>query len=356
MYISADILSVTNRPLALKKTIVNEQIIEALRAFLVKVVDVEPLLQDGKPFQPQYVLDDAKIQKKSGKEETGILSTNTFFYQLYMEAVKGFKQLYIGWQSGATIDIGKVRNVILPLIEESFDQRDEIFKIYHYCKVEEYYFHHPVTVSLLSSYLARKLNFNQGDINQIAIAGLLSDCGMAKVNPSILTKKIALTESDYKEVKQHPVHSYNMLKNVMSIKEGVKMGVLQHHERIDGSGYPLAVRGEQLYPFGKIIALADTYQAMVSIRPYRSKQSPFKVLEQIMKDEFVKFDLTVLGELKKGIANFSSGTKVRLSNGETAEIVFIDDQYPTRPMVKLDQTAEIVALKDKNAIYIEELI
>jgi HD-GYP domain-containing protein (c-di-GMP phosphodiesterase class II) len=249
-----------------------------------------------------------------------------------------------------------VRQVILPLVSKLEDHEEEIIKLYLYSKQEEYIYHHSVSVALLSAFLAKKLEYKQGDINQIALTGLLCDCGMAKVSPNIMTKKVTLTESEYKDIKQHPIHSYNLLKSIMTIKEGVKMGVLQHHERIDSSGYPLGVKGEQLHPYSNIVALADTYQAMVSVRPYRSKQSPFKVLEQIIQDDFGKFDLKVVNELKKALIKFSAGTKVKLSNGLEAEIVFVDEQYPTRPIIRFAQTEEIIALKNKGELFIEELL
>jgi HD-GYP domain-containing protein (c-di-GMP phosphodiesterase class II) len=350
--LSKDILSASNKLLACKSTVVSKNIKEALQAFLINEVEVESILEDGKVFQPSYMLE----EKHKVEDEKIEIEHSKSFYQLYNDTVLSYKQLYIGWQAGVLIDITKVRQVILPLVSKLEDHEEEILKLYLYSKQEEYIYHHSVSVALLSAFLAKKLEYKQGDINQIALTGLLCDCGMAKVSPNIMTKKVTLTEREYKDIKQHPIHSYNLLKNIKTIKEGVKMGVLQHHERIDSSGYPLGVKGEQLHPYSNIVALADTYQAMVSVRPYRSKQSPFKVLEQIIQDDFGKFDLKVVNELKKALIKFSAGTKVKLSNGLEAEIVFVDEQYPTRPIIRFAQTEEIIALKNKGELFIEELL
>jgi HD-GYP domain-containing protein (c-di-GMP phosphodiesterase class II) len=350
--LSKNVLSATNKLLAYKKTVVDQHIKTALQAFLVKEIEVESFLANGEKFQPDYYLD----------ENEKLMDHNTFtiseksFNQLYVEAIKAIKQLFISWQSGALLDIAKVRQVIIPLVERLEGNEEDILKLYHQSIQEDYIYHHSISVALLSALLGKKLDYKQGDINQIALTGLLCDCGMSKITPNILTKHVPLTENEYRDVKQHPVHSYNLLKQIMSIKEGVKMGVLQHHERIDGSGYPLGVKGDKLHPYSKIVALADTYQAMVSVRPYRKKQSPFKVLEQIMQDEFGKFDIKVINELKKIIIKFSVGTKVKLSNGMEAEIVFVDDQNPTRPMIKAIQSGEILSLKDMREIFIEDII
>lgn len=341
-------MSTSNQILVYKNTVVTERLIEVIQAFLISEVEVERTLENGDLFE----LEDDQKKLKRGEESQGDFS----FFHLYNQTVYDFKQLYHSWETGGAIDIGKVRSILLPLVELLDSNENEVFKLYHYSNQDDYLYHHSVSVALLSAFLAKKLGYQKGEINQISLTGVLCDCGMTKVNSTIVKKRFTLTEREYKEVKQHPVHSYQLLKNIPSLKEGVKLGVLQHHERIDKSGYPLGVSGDQLHPYSKIVALADTYQAMVTMRPYRIKQSPFKVLEQIMQDSFGKFDIKVVNKLKSGLLKFSTGTKVKLSNGHIAEIVFIDEQSPTRPMVKLLETEEIIILKNTREIFIEEII
>ena len=84
----------------------------------------------------------------------------------------------------------------------------------------------------------------------------------------------------------------------------MKVAILEHHERINGSGYLLRKKGDAIHIFSKIIAVADVYHAMTSERIYRKKQSPFKVMEMIMHDDFGKFDLTIVKTLLAGLTNF----------------------------------------------------
>ncbi|MED4403279.1 HD-GYP domain-containing protein [Metabacillus fastidiosus] len=349
-----DVVLSTKRPLAHKKTIINLQHIEAFKAFLIDSVEVEPTVMDVDIVSSKDAIEEK--ENSNSKINENIQQEINDFYSLYVKAVNSYKQLYIAWQSGMTIEISKIRDLVLPLVKALLNNKEEILKISHYTKTEEYYFYHPISVSLLSAYLADSLNMSEGEINQISITGLLADCGMSKIDQSILKKNNPLTEQDFREMKQHPAHSYNMIKNIPSLKEAVKIGVLQHHERIDGSGYPMSLSGSKLHLYGKIVAIADTFQAMVCDRPYRRKQSPFKVLEQMIEDDFGKFDIMVLDELKKIIAKLSVGTKVRLSNNQIGEIVFTEEQYPTRPMLRIINTNEFIALKEKRDLYIEELV
>jgi HD-GYP domain-containing protein (c-di-GMP phosphodiesterase class II) len=346
--LSADVTSVTNKPIIPKKTIIRKQHIDILHAFLINEIQVEPTLVTGKPFLPN--------ESKEDTVQENQVDLNMLFSSHYLKIVQEYKGMFSSWQSGSPIDIVKVRKFFIPLLERSILAPSDIFMLHHYSSKEDYLFHHSVTVGLLSGFLGKKLNYEKGEWIQIAIAGLLSDCGMAKVSPKILEKQTALLPEEYNEIRYHPTHGYKMLQNLPVIREGVKLGVFQHHERTDGSGYPLGITGEKIHPFGKIIAVADVFHAMTSERTYRTKQSPFKVLELILQDSFGQFDIPVTQALTSGLANFSIGTKVRLSDNQTGEIVFVESKSPTRPMVKLDINDEFIQLSNRRDLFIEEIL
>ncbi|WP_325048963.1 HD-GYP domain-containing protein [Peribacillus saganii] len=341
-----DVYSVTNRPIMTKKTVLNNDLLEVLHAFLVIEVSVEKTLIDGRTFIPAEVID----------EEAEAAATETAFNTQYLNAVQSYKKLFKSWQAGSPVDTTKVREIVLPLLNKAFENPADIFQLHHYSTKEEYFFHHAVSVALLSGFIAKKLNYGTGDILQVAMGGCLCDCGMSKVSPKILEKKTVLTFSEFEEIKKHPIHGLKMLQNSSFLKEGVKFAVFQHHERLDGSGYPSGRKGQQPHPFANIVAIADVYHALTSERIYRKKHSPFKVLEMILHDDFGKFDIAALKALMSGIASFSIGSRVRLSNGFTAEILFIETNSPTRPLVKVMETNEILHLEKKRELYIDEII
>ena len=117
---------------------------------------------------------------------------------------------------------------------------------------------------------------------------------MAKVQSSIIQKRAALTHNEFKEIKNHINYSYQMVQHIPSLKEGAKVAIFQHHERLDGSGYPMGIKSNKIHPIAQIIAVADTYHAMTSERMYRKKQSPFRVLELMRQDQFGQFDISAL--------------------------------------------------------------
>lgn len=341
-----DVMSLTNRPIMPSKTILTQELIQYLHAFLITEVNVQRTLVNGTPFIPSEIIEEEIVEELS--------EHHLAFTDLFLEAVRDYKKEFSKWQSGFQLDITKVRSILIPLIEELESNAGEVFFLHHLSTEKEYLYQHSIAVALLSAFIGKKLKYNKGDIVQLALAGCLADCGMAKVSTRLLNKNDALTSTEFEEIKNHPIYSYKMIQGSNLLRDDAKISIYQHHERLDGSGYP---RGAQkIHRFAKIIAVADTFHAMTSARLYRQKQSPFKVLEMIMEDSFGKFDISVIRALQSGIMNFSIGSKVKLSDGEMAEILFIEEKSPTRPLIKVIDTNEIIQLEKHRNIFIEEVI
>jgi HD-GYP domain-containing protein (c-di-GMP phosphodiesterase class II) len=134
-------------------------------------------------------------------------------------------------------------------------------------------------------------------------------------------------------MKQHPIYGYNILKKNNILSNDVLMGALMHHEREDGSGYPLGLKGEKIHTYGKIVAVADIFDAMMSDRVYRKKRPPFKVAEYISDRSFDSLDPYISRVFLQGISRFFVGNIVRLSDGRIGKVIYIYPQQPTKPVV-----------------------
>jgi HD-GYP domain-containing protein (c-di-GMP phosphodiesterase class II) len=344
--LAEDVLGKTKKPIMLKNTVVTSTLLNVLEKFLIEEVCVEPVLANGEPFRPTELPE---------AHHDGSIS-NEHSISLYLKAVQKYKKAFQSWQSGFPIDIAEVRNMIIPLLDKFIHNKRELLILYRYATDEDYLYHHAVSVGLLAGFLAKQMDYSRGECYQIALAGVLSDCGMAKVDKRLLTKRSALTASEYKEVQQHTIFGYRMVQKITALKQGTKLAVLQHHERIDGSGYPFGIRGQQIHPYSKIVAVADMYHAMTSERLYRRKQSPFKALEKMQIEQFGKLSMEAIKVLLDHLANFQTGTVVKLSNGEIGKIIFIQPEEPTRPIVKLANKEKFLSLSEHRDIYIEEII
>lgn len=154
----------------------------------------------------------------------------------------------MNWQSGTAVNVARVRELILPVIQEVEKNHIYIYSLHHYSTKKDYLYHHAVSVSIISALIGKKIGLQSGQINQLALAGALADCGMAKVSPHILSKDQPLTESEFKEVKLHTANGYKMVKDTPLLKTETKLAIFQHHERFDGTGYPASEKERTYSP------------------------------------------------------------------------------------------------------------
>jgi hypothetical protein len=206
----------------------------------------------------------------------------------------------------------------------------------------------------MTSYLLAKWNkFPEKDWLPISMAALLHDIGNVKVDSAILNKPSRLTPEEVQEMRQHTVYGFRMLEGSTSMNQGVWLSALQHHERIDGSGYPMKVKGDKIHPYAKIVAIADMYHAMTSNRNYRKAESPYLVLEELYSGSFGKLEPLYVQTFIERTTQFHNGVFVKLNNGAIGEIVFSDRNNPTRPMVSIN--GQIVNLGQNRQLFICEV-
>jgi putative nucleotidyltransferase with HDIG domain len=217
--------------------------------------------------------------------------------------------------------------------------------------MDDYTYSHSLNVSLMSIIIARWMNLSEAEIDEIATAGLLHDIGKTKISDKLLLKPGKLTDLEFDELKKHPILGYMMMENVKDATLNMKYSVLMHHEKIDGSGYPVGALDEEIPLFPKIIAIADIYDAMTSNRAYRNRMCPFEVIKNFEMQTFGKLDTRILTVFIKNIANTYMGDFVELNSGEICEIVFINQNRIWQPIVRFgDEFIDLSQDNDKRFI------
>ena len=136
-------------------------------------------------------------------------------------------------------------------------------------------------------------------------------------------------------MRKHPIYSFNILSETIGISKNVLIGVLQHHEREDGSGYPQGIKGDKIHEYAKVVAVCDVYDALTSDRQYKNKSSPFYAAEVLEEQSFGVLNPIITRLFLDKIAEFYVGSKVLLSNGEEGEIIYVHPQNPTKTIVKI---------------------
>lgn len=352
--IAEDIFANTPYPIIRKDTKITREHFQVFQAFQITKVSITIVDPFNKP--------DEEIQKVSVLEKDQLTNSPSMivvkrkFTSLYNQAVQDYKKEFLNWQSGSKVDITKVRNMIVPLVEYVLVDKQIVAKLNDFSQVHDYIYHHAIAIGIITGSLAQKLGYEKGQIIQIATAALLSDCGMSKIDTRLREKKAALTQHEFNEIKKHTLYGYQMIKDTPLLKPEMKLAIFQHHERLDGSGYPKGEKMESVTINSQIIAVADMYHAMTSERAYRSKVSPFKVMEMIREDEFGKFNIQVVQALFNIVGDLPIGMRVELSTGETGEVIFVQPNLPTRPMIRSSISGEILDLSLKRHLYIERIL
>lgn len=273
----------------------------------------------------------------------------------YDENVSEFKDIIKDIGNGKNLDTEKVQNIVNDLKDTFNSVNDVLSSLKAVRDVDDYTYSHSVNVSLLSSLIANWLNLDEVQCRLISYCGLLHDIGKSKIPVEILNKNGPLTPAEFEEMKKHPVLGYKILEKNIAINKNVAIGVLMHHEREDGSGYPFGLKSSQIHLYAKIVAIADVFDAMTSDRVYRARQTPFDVFRIYESEYLTKCDTNILLTFLRRVASFYIGNNVKLNDGRVGEIIFINKDYVSRPMIKLE-SSQIVDLSVEPSLKIEELV
>lgn len=212
---------------------------------------------------------------------------------------------------------------------------------------------HCINVALITNILAQWLKWSPEEIEIATQAGLFHDIGKLLIPGSIITKPGALTDDEFGVVKTHPQKGYDAMKN-MNISAHVKNAALMHHERCDGTGYPLRLRGPQIDKFAKAVAIADVYDAMTSARYYRGPICPFIAISMFEDEGFQKYDPEMIMAFLNNIVNTYLLNTVRLNTGEVGEIIFVNSASLSKPTIKVGN--DYIDLTKCPGVYIQEII
>jgi HD-GYP domain-containing protein (c-di-GMP phosphodiesterase class II) len=320
----------------------SERDTEILQAFLIPSVDIRRAgMEEPDP-------DTAAEETAAASAEIKLSSLQ----QEFLNMEKLLKRIMSMVTSGLKLPVLDLRNGLNALLEHMEDYNVLTFYVPP-TGSKDVLVRNSVLCAMTSYQLAKWNKFPEKDWLPVSIAGLLHDIGNVKVDEAILHKPSRLTNEELQEMRQHTVYGFRMLEGSTSMNQGVWLAALQHHERIDGSGYPMKVKGDKIHPYAKIVAIADMYHAMTSNRHHRKAESPYLVLEELHSGSFGKLEPLYVKTFIERTTQFHNGVFVKLNNGSIGEIVFSDRNNPTRPMVSVN--GQIVNLGQNRQLFICEV-
>lgn len=197
---------------------------------------------------------------------------------------------------------------------------------------DEYTFKHSVDVATMAMIVGKKHGLSDHEIHELGISGLLHDVGKSKIPNEVLNKAGKLTDEEFALMKQHTLFGFDILKKRNEFSEGIMLGVLQHHEKTNGRGYPVGSPADKIHPYAKIISVADIYDALVTERPYK-KGFPKGVAIEMIMSMTGELDFDAMKSFLSSVIVYSVDSIIQLSNGEKAKVVENNPENCLRPKV-----------------------
>lgn len=227
------------------------------------------------------------------------------------------------------------KTLIDDMVYDIMNNKDAIVNMVDIKVFDEYTFFHSVNVAILSLVVASELKLPSKQLYELGLAAVLHDIGKVYIDKNILNKNGRLTDLEFQAIKKHSELGYKHLKDTYEIPTQSYIGVLQHHERYDGTGYPMNKKKEEISLFGRIICIADVYDAITSNRPYRTAMLPSEAMEYIMANSGSMFDGDLVKIFVNKIAAYPVGMSVVLSNKAEGLVINNNEGAPLRPIIRM---------------------
>ncbi|KUO67752.1 MAG: hypothetical protein APF77_10145 [Clostridia bacterium BRH_c25] len=265
---------------------------------------------------------------------------------------------------GSSLDVKPIRNSVCKMIDELMDVKDTMVNMQDLKSNDQYTFSHSVNVCVLSLITGISMKYDEEKLREIGIGAMLHDVGKIRIPNEILNKPGTLTAEEFDIVKKHTSYGYELLKKSKVLSTYASYIALTHHERYDGEGYPLGLRGEEIHEFSRIVSIADVYDAMTSDRVYKKRVNINEAVEYLVGMGDHHFDYNIVRNFIEHITIYPPGTCVLLNDGEKAIVVDVNKRYPNRPIVRIlaDKEGQIpkepfeIDLTKNNTLLISDII
>lgn len=265
--------------------------------------------------------------------------------KVYNHTLKAIKNLFENINDMDTIYLDEAKKAAGNLASQVERDPQILLQISVLKAVDNYTYSHGIHVSIYAAVLAKYLGFSSRDIYQVGLAGLLHDIGKTDIPQEVLFKPGQLTPEEYDVMKEHVRHSFRRLYKSKGMNNSILQGIIQHHEKVDGTGYLQKLKDTEIHKWARIIAIADVYDAVTTKRVYKDAMLPHEAAE-ILMGSIGHLDNNYLKTFLSKISIYPVGCRVVLNTGEMGTVIATNPQLPTRPLVYIKVKAKTGNLGD----------
>lgn len=255
--------------------------------------------------------------------------------KVYSEAFNTIKNVLTSVRDGKEVNIPAIKETVNDIVQRVINNESVFMQLTGIRDIDNYTFLHSIDVCIYSVITGKNMGLTQEELTELGIGAVLHDIGKCKVPFDILMKPSKLTEEEFYIMKLHTIHGHEILSNTSGLSKRIANIACQHHEKWDGTGYPLGLSNYQIEKFARIITIADVYDALTADRVYKKRDLPHEAAEYIMCYSSTLFDPTISQVFIRNIAVYPEGSVVLLNTSEIGYVTESNKNISIRPKVKI---------------------
>jgi putative nucleotidyltransferase with HDIG domain len=275
-----------------------------------------------------------------------------YTWQSYRRTLATVKGMFRCAEAEQRVDVEQIAQPLVELSKFCEYETNFLHLVNTLRTYDAYTFEHSIGVGMLAARIGEWTGLTEHECQEVMLAGTLHDIGKCLISEQILQKPGRLTQEEYQEIQQHTSFGYMILRN-SELPDRIACVAYNHHERMDGNGYPRGLRGEQIDLYSRIVSVADVFNAMTSRRVYRDAAAYYLVLDELQRDAFGELDPQLVVTFVRKMTSFLVGNVVGLNDGTVGTVVLIPNDRPTRPLLRTD--GGFLDLQQHPELYIEEI-
>jgi putative nucleotidyltransferase with HDIG domain len=239
-------------------------------------------------------------------------------------------------KSGTLLNSEAIKHVVKGIVQEIMLKPTIMINLQDIRAKDEYLFAHSVNVCVLSVLIGKQMGYSYDKLRELAIGALMHDIGKVKLDKEYYCRKKGFKDEEVKIYETHTKLGYEMLKKSRELSLVSDYIALAHHEKYDGSGFPLKLKGEKIHEFAQIVALINEYDNLLHNPSYeKDRMKHYEILEYIVSRAYTDFDPKIIKVFQQNISLYPAGTGVVLNTGEKALVVHVNPKAPSRPTIRI---------------------
>lgn len=311
-----------------------------------------------------YNIDEVEVEEPSSQKAPVVshiphkvitspqFQTFQFDHSMVLSSIKNCLEGYVF--KGIPLDTNTLLTQTTELYDSCRTSLDLFDMLHNMRSYDDSIYAHSLNVALICRRIGKWLKLDDDSMDTLTLCGILHDIGKLNIPPAILNKPGKYTEEEFAIVKMHTQYGYELLKP-LPVNIHIQKAALLHHERCDGSGYPMGLTKNDTDDYAMIVAIADVYDAMTAARSYRAPLCPFQVISSFEHEGLQKYNPKFILTFLQHIASTYQNNRILLSDGRSANIVMLNQNYLSKPIVQLDD-GSCIDLSTQSDLHIQSVL